>query len=290
MTAYAKAQVCLDKRGAFLMELISVNRKNLDLAVYCPKELTSLEIPFRKMISALIARGAVTLRITKASAGSKEPAILPEPEAFKYVYDHLVQCCNHAGLDASSIDAGVVTTVLAASGSLIEPVSVSQSKELITTLEKVLREFSQMSEQEGKHLEEAMLKTVDAIETQVAEIHAVRSRAPQEYKEKLIKRIEQLDHGLKEYEERIAKEVILFSEKVDIEEEVVRLNSHLAQFKQVLTGAADKKGKKLEFLAQEIHREVNTVASKSQDIDLIQKALEVKGLTKTLVEQLQNII
>ncbi|PCI78192.1 hypothetical protein COB21_01620 [Candidatus Aerophobetes bacterium] len=291
MTAYAKEQVCLEGRDSYLIELISVNRKSLDVSVYCPKELSSLEIVFRQCLASSLSRGSVTLRISREASNASLSTSLPDKDSFKNVYDHLSACCVHCGMDKSLITPSVITSLLATNSSFIEPMGEKEQALLIKGLKESITELIKMGDQEGQNLQKAMVKTLDQIAQEVAQIDIKRVDAPKAYREKLLKRIAQIDHGLENYEERIAREVILFSEKVDIEEEIVRLASHLKQFRSFLESETEvKKGKKLEFLAQEIHREINTIAAKSHDIELISLALEVKGLTKTLVEQLQNIV
>ena len=291
MTAYARVDVSLEKKGSFLLEITSVNRKNLDIAVYAPRELSGIEIVLRKCIIEVVSRGSVTLRISRATEGVQVEKLLPSPENFKAVYDHLVSCCHHAGMSSSSIEPSTIVQTLTSTSSPAARVDSEDEASFVESLKEGLKELLAMGDKEGKHLQLAMKQTLDQMRVLIASIESIKGEDQVAYKDKLKKKIEQFDHELEEYEERIAREVILFSEKVDIEEELVRLTSHLDQFDSILEDTSGvKKGKRLEFLTQEIHRETNTIASKSQDIKLINLSLEVKGLTKTLVEQLQNIV
>lgn len=291
MTAYGRSEVALQEQGRFVIEITSVNRKGLDITVYAPKELSRLEIGFRKQIAEHLFRGSVTLRLSRSLEGEGVSHNLPTKENFKLVYDHLAMCCEYSGMSVETITPSMVTQSLASNASSLVPINEEDQACLKEALDKALKDVIDMGDREGKALQEAMQKTLSEIEARRAEIDEMKREAIGQYREKLKKKIEQIDHGVEDFEERLAREVILFSEKIDIEEELVRLASHLTQFGKVLEEAGDvKKGKKLEFLTQEIHRETNTIASKSYGLEVINLALQIKGLVKTLVEQIQNIV
>jgi len=160
--------------------------------------------------------------------------------------------------------------------------------ELKKTVSVALTGLVKMKETEGKALAADMLKRVKTLQSNVNAMEKMSSKAPEYYREKLLARLEVL---LKEplEDERVLREVALFAEKADITEEITRLKSHLVQFADLLKSKEESVGRTLDFLIQEILREINTVSSKSPDLALTQLAVSSKAELEKIREQVQNI-
>jgi len=160
--------------------------------------------------------------------------------------------------------------------------------EISTLIESALNLMEEMRIREGEKLKEDILLKVQMIELYVAEIEKVADIIPKNYKKKLQERLNQLLSEVDIDENRIALEVAILSDKASVDEEITRLKSHLSQIKSTLN-LDEPIGRKLDFIIQEMNREANTIASKSIDIDMTNKVIEIKNTIEKIREQVQNI-
>jgi len=160
--------------------------------------------------------------------------------------------------------------------------------EISTLIESALNLMEEMRIREGEKLKEDILSKVQMIELYVAEIEKVADIIPKNYKKKLQERLNQLLSEVDIDENRIALEVAILSDKASVDEEITRLKSHLSQIKSTLN-LDEPIGRKLDFIIQEMNREANTIASKSIDIDMTNKVIEIKNTIEKIREQVQNI-
>lgn len=270
------------------IEIRSVNRKQAEVQTRLAPELESLESRVREEVLREVSRGRVEVRVdVDLPASALAPQLnRPLAEAYARELGSLARDLRLEGsvtLDAVLRCPGVLRAGSAGSdGEAFWPA-------IQTALRAALREFNATRDREGGALERDLVERIEALRSATAR---VRDRAPavqQRYREGLIQRIHAAGlEGIQSDDERILKELVLFADRSDLSEELARLESHFVQFEDCRR-SRDPVGRKLDFLAQEIHREVNTIGSKANDSQI---AVEVVGLKTELErfrEQVQNV-
>lgn len=290
MTAYGRAHITTDV-GLFLIEIHSVNRKNLDITVNLPKELLKFDIELRKELAKEIKRGCVTVRITCEEKREHLGIAMPDIAAMQAFHK---TCHKYAKALGYSPNEAVPFHLLLHYGLSwnvpSDPITdEGMHIQLMNGFKKALGEFILMREREGTSLLEDIDPRLTAIEQQLDVIVRRSSAAPEKFRKRLEKRLQELDVLKGEDEERMARELVIFAEKVDVTEEITRLRSHLQQFREMLQSKKSRIGRELDFLIQEMNREVNTTAAKSQDLEITQAILEMKAEQEKIREQVQNI-
>lgn len=288
MTAYGRA-IVETELGEYLVEIHSVNRKNLEMQVYLPKHFLQLEIALRKKVSNLIQRGHVTLRITKHSSQADSSINLPNTEDLQRLQKSLNDLGESLGYQKEDLP---FTFLLETYKS--QPVDKKfDSKKLQGDLENGIEiagnDFDKMRSLEGDHLAKDFALRLSNIEKNMNKIAGVAPDAPEKYREKLLQKLSELQANISIDKDRIAKEVVFFADRIDITEELVRLGSHIEQFKGYFFSKEEKMGKTLEFLTQEMQRETNTICSKSQGVSIVNDALSIKSEIEKIKEQVLNI-
>ena len=287
MTGYATAGAELDS-GSLTLELRAVNHRYLDIQLRMPDELRSVEGALREAISAQLQRGKVECRINYAARDAQGNAALNlELLQQLAVWNREVQ---NALPDARALS---VADVLRWNGVLETPSASADELRaaLLGLLQEVLQEFSASRAREGEKLKDFLLQRVEKIE---ALRNAVMPHVPAAiaaYEQKLTARLREALQGVTAQgalDERVRQEITLFASKIDVDEELSRLASHLGEMRRILAqgGAA---GMRLDFLMQELNREANTLGSKSVDAEVSRSAMEMKILIEQMREQIQNL-
>lgn len=282
MTGFATVAAELDT-GSLALELRAVNHRYLDLQLRLPDELRSLESLLRETISAQLTRGKVECRIGFVARRSEQnPAQLNQA-----VLRQLAQWNNEVRVALPEARHLSVADILHWNG-VLQGDALSADTLRATALEllqQALRDFAAARAREGGKLKEFLEQRVIQIETLCAEVAPRIPSAVAAYEEKLTARLRALMGG---DEERLRQEIALFANKIDVDEELSRLRTHLAEMRRVLAqgGAV---GKRLDFLMQELHREANTLGSKSADAEVSRASMEMKLLIEQMREQIQNI-
>jgi uncharacterized protein (TIGR00255 family) len=282
MTGYAAASAELDN-GSLTLDLRAVNHRYLDIQLRMPDELRGFEGTLREAITAQLQRGKVECRINLAVRSAQGGATLNRGLLQQLAaWNEEIQS---ALPDARSLS---VADVLRWNGVLETP--AASADELRTTLldllQTVLQEFSAARAREGEKLKDFLLQRVDRIE---ALRNAVMPHVPAAiaaYEQKIIARLREAMQNTDD--ERIRQELALFATRIDVDEELSRLASHLGEMRRILSlgGAV---GKRLDFLMQELNREANTLGAKSVDAEVSRSAMEMKILIEQMREQIQNL-
>lgn len=282
MTGYATASAELDS-SSLTLELRSVNHRYLDIQLRMPDELRGFEGELRVAITAQLQRGKVECRINYAARSSQSGSALNSSLLQQLAaWNREVQS---ALPDARSLG---VADVLRWNGMLETPtVSVDELRvTLLDLLQISLQDFSASRAREGEKLKDFLLHRLEKIE---ALCQGVLPRVPAAiaaFEQKLITRLrDAMQNG---DEERIRQELALFASKIDVDEELSRLASHLTEMRRILTHGGVV-GKRLDFLMQELNREANTLGSKSVDAEVSRSAMEMKILIEQMREQIQNL-
>ncbi len=285
MTAYGRASRRAPT-GRWVVEIHSVNRKMLDLHVNLPKEFLLFDRDVRKWVGGALQRGQVTVRIFMQEEG---PVPSHYASLLKEQKKNWERIASDLGYDpAQAVNLAFLVAQLQGL-SLQEVVQEEEAlrSSLKETLEEALEEVLRMKEREGSALGEDILKRLKFLEGCIPQLLEHAPLAAERYREKLRERLREFAGG--ECDERILREVVLFAEKLDITEELTRLRSHVEQFYHLLESDEKSVGRTLDFLTQEMHREINTLAAKSSDSEVSFLGVKMKSELEKIREQIQNI-
>ena len=270
--------------GTLSAEIRSVNHRYLDLAFRLPDDLRAFEPALRELFSARLTRGKVECRIgfQKCSNGILAPelntTLLHQLSALDLQVRELLPGAAPLSVNEVLRWPGMLATDTLSQDELRE--------QTLALVARVLDDFGATRAREGDKLRVMLLERVTRMEELAARVRPKIPQLVQAYRERLAARLR--DAAAELDEDRVRQELVLLSAKVDVEEELSRLATHLAEIRRILKqgGAV---GKRLDFLMQELNRESNTLASKSVDIDVSQSAVELKVLIEQMREQVQNI-
>lgn len=285
MTGFGKAQV---KLGAAWLkaEVSSVNRRQLEVLVSLPKEWSRLERVVRDWVTDFAQRGRVQIFVE--FSGSETLLKGKVNHELAHYYGKLFR---ELAKELKLENSVTLREVLTAPGVLMER-SPEQTEVVESYLEqavkKALQAWRRSREAEGEHLKEDFLKRVAQLKVLREKIKQRAGQVPKLYREKLKTRLEQSGIALSWEDEALRKELLFFADRCDITEELTRLESHLKQIETTLKKEQEA-GRKLEFLLQEVFREVNTIGSKANDIEITKKVVELKMEIEKMREQVQNI-
>lgn len=286
MTGFGKASDVLDGRSLDL-EFKSVNSRYLDINIRMPKALMALEDRIKKQLSSGIARGKVDVFLTYRNHNENDLEVrVNEGAARKYV----------EALRQLTQELGIVDDIASSFLLKLDNVITLEEKtedldrvwELISgVLGKAMTNHEAMRRAEGENLKRDLLEKRGVILEKLGLIARLAEGMTQRYREKLRERLAELDQ-LYADDDRIAQEVALYADRASIDEEITRLYSHMDQLKD-LVNLEEPVGRKLDFLAQEMNREANTMASKSVDLEITSLVLDIKNEIEKIREQIQNI-
>jgi uncharacterized protein (TIGR00255 family) len=287
MTGYAVASAELDS-GSLSLELRAVNHRYLDIQLRMPDELRCFEVPLREAIAAKLKRGKAECRINFAARSSQSGAVLNQGLLQQLsAWSREIQAAlpDARGLSVADVLRwnGVLETRTASADTVRDT--------LLGLLQNVLREFSASRAREGEKLKDFLLHRLEKIEALRIGVMPHVPAAIAAYEQKLITRLrDAIQNGEIQdtWDERIRQELALFATKIDVDEELSRLASHLSEMRRILTQGGTV-GKRLDFLMQELNREANTLGSKSVDAEVSRTAMEMKILIEQMREQIQNL-
>jgi len=288
MTSFGRAQSEEGKNSCFSIEMKSVNHRYLDINIRMPRMMLALEEKIRNIISKKLNRGKVDVFINYKNYRNDIGKATLNIELAKNYYE----CLKQIQKELNVID-DISATKIARFPDVINIEEHEENldnifNEISPLIESALNLMEEMRSKEGEKLKEDILSKLQIIDTYVEEIKKVADSIPKNYKKKLEERLSELLSGVDIDESRIALEVAILSDKAAVDEEITRLKSHLSQMRSTLD-LNEPIGRKLDFIIQEMNREANTIASKSTDIDMTNKVIEVKNAIEKIREQVQNI-
>lgn len=286
MTGFGRGNYENDGR-IYSIEIKSVNHKYTDINVRIPRFLNSMEDKIRKKISSAISRGKVDVYVNFENYSNKGTKIRINRELAKEYILELKKLSEETGVrfDISVIDVSKLPEILK-----IEDIDDDEliAKELMQALDEAIENFIKMREIEGEKLVQDIEKRIYLIQEKVNEITDFSGNIVEEYMKKLEIRVnELLKPGIVD-ENRLMQEIVIFSDKSSIEEELTRLRSHISQFLTLIKRESPI-GKKLDFLIQEMNREINTIGSKANCLEITNRVIEIKTEIENIREQIQNI-
>ena len=287
MTGFGRCEVLKDSRK-FTIELKSVNHRYLDVNIRMPKKLNFFETSIRTLLKSYADRGKVDIFITYEDLSQSQVSVKYNAALAAEYLKYLNQMAEEFSLDN---DVRVSTLSRYPEVFTMEECSEDEDElwnGLKEALEGAFSQFVEMRTKEGERLKEDILLKLDLLSEQ---IRFIEERSPQiiaEYRTKLEEKMRELLEDTQIDDNRIAAEVILFADKICTDEEVVRLKSHIQHMKETLE-ESNGIGRKLDFIAQEMNREANTILSKANDLDISNRAISLKTEIEKIREQIQNI-
>lgn len=287
MTGYGREQLVIEQRD-ITVEIKSVNHRYYEFSARVPRAYGYLEEKLKSFVKGSIARGKVEVSITINNLNGKEVNInIDKLMAAGYV-SALREANNELGLT----DDITLSTIIRFSD-IFNVQKVAEDEEKIwndvkCTAESALAKFVEMREREGCQLKNDLLIKVSNIENTLEIVEESAPITAELYREKLYAKLQEVLSDSNIDEQRVITEAAIFAEKIAIDEEIVRLKSHISQFRELLE-TDDPVGRKLDFLVQEINREINTIGSKAQDVKITKCVVDMKSEVEKIREQIQNI-
>ncbi len=290
MTAYVFKTV-VTPFGQLTIELHSLNKKYLEVTTSLQHELAQFENDVKKVVGGKVHRGKVLVRISLKSSDQSTAKVIPNIALAKQLKGAWELMAAELELPK---ERGFKLSMLKDVEGIVQfEETLGSNKEfqqvLTESLEEALVDFVDMKKVEGKVLFEDASQRISLLEQWIDQIAVKADGASEAYRKKITDRIEEIVPGSVENEERILREVCVFAERIDVTEEITRFKSHIAQFRTLMTSDAASIGKKLEFLLQEMLREVNTTGAKTSDSTVQHLVVDMKSELEKIREQLQNI-
>lgn len=288
MTGFGRGEGKCDMYN-FKVEIKAVNHRYNDISVKMPRHISYLEDKIKKMVKENISRGKVDLYINLEYIDELSTEIKVDialAKSYKLAFEEL---SDELGLK----DDIKLNNILNMSD-IIKTERKEVDEDIVwdalkTALDMALEDITSMKDAEGHALKLDMIMRLETIEKMISHIENRSPVVVEEYREKLKERIEALlDQDANVDEDRISYEVVFFADKSNIDEEIVRLKSHISQFLSILE-EEDSVGRKLDFLIQEMNREINTIGSKANDMVISKNVVEVKSEIEKIREQVQNV-
>ena len=287
MTGYGRAEDTLNG-CTITVELRSVNNRYLDCNVRMPRLYLFAEETIKSRVQNTISRGKVDVFVTLDSTGGEQVQVSVIPPLADGYYAALIQLAERYGL-SKDISVSLLSRfpdVLLAEKA--EEDVEQRAQDICSVLDRALADFDQMRTREGARLEADVLSRAARIEELVGKVEERSPQTVAEYRAKLEARMNEVLSNTQLDPARILTEAAIFADKVAVDEETVRLRSHIGQLRHMLEqGGAT--GRKLDFLIQEFNREANTIGSKCSDIDIARHVVDIKAEIEKIREQVQNI-
>ena len=287
MTGYGRAVETVNGRE-FTVELRSVNNRYLDCTVKLPRSLTFAEEAVKQAVKATISRGKVDVFITVRSEGAPDVKISLNAAMVEGYLTAMKQMVSDYGVQ-DDISVSIISRM--PDVFTVEKPEVDEQQllaDLLGVVNKALTAYDAMREAEGKALENDLRSRGNTILELVSQVEAGNGQTVSDYRIRLENKLKEVLANTAIDESRILTEAAIFADKVAVDEETVRLRSHLEQMKNMLTNGGAI-GRKLDFLLQEMNRESNTIGSKCSDVKLARIVVDIKAELEKIREQTQNI-
>ncbi|MEI6056319.1 MAG: YicC/YloC family endoribonuclease [Lentisphaerota bacterium] len=289
MTGYGHGEIASKGGISFKVEIKAVNRKQFDLKLYLPQELNEYESQIRKTIADSISRGSVNVSITLAlSEESLKKSIKINQEILKAYIESADSLAKELGLSQNLTIADLYK--LPKSVEMVNPEFSSDEKyieDLFQAIRLALTEFNKSRRNEGEFLKNHFSEKLALLASTLSKIEGLAVELPKIYHAKLLDRIRKNQEVTIPNEELFIKEIVMISDRCDATEEITRLKSHFSQFEKLIK--EETPGRNLDFLTQEIQREINTLGVKAATSEISPLVVAFKTEVEKIREQIQNI-
>ncbi len=288
MTGYGQGKA-KNQEMSIVIDLKSVNNRYLDLNIRMPRKFNPFEDDLKEQIKRHLVRGKVDVFINIERSNREDLVITPDlPLLERYVraYEAISEAFGLKDPVSLSLLTRVPEALIIEDRALDEDAT---KKLLLEAVDMALSEMKIMRKTEGEKLTLDILDKTDKMNLVLQQIEKVSATIPQRHKEKMLERIKDLLDQVEDFDEdKLNMEVAIFADRKDINEEIVRLKSHFDQVRSLMA-SREAVGRKLDFLLQEMNREVNTIGSKSPEYDISNQVVELKSYLEKIREQAQNI-
>ena len=287
MTGFGRSELVSEERK-IVVEIKAVNHRYCDMNVKLPKKLNYFEATIRNFLKDYIQRGKVDVFITYEDYTKSNVCVKYNKDIAEEYVKYLKEISESFGLADD-----IKTSVLARFPEVMNLEEQTTDTEMIwehlkEALEQASEMFVESRVKEGEHLKSDLIEKMDNMLTMVDFIEEKSPEIIAEYKDRLTDKVNELLNNTSIDDNRIAMEVTLFADKICVDEEIVRLKSHIAQTKNILNEGGSV-GRKLDFIAQEMNREANTILSKSNSLEISDMGIDLKTEIEKVREQIQNI-
>lgn len=286
MTGYGKGNLIQNSRS-YQIEIKSVNHRYLDISVKMPRAISYLEEKIKQEISTKVKRGKIDVFINFENNSAEGKEIKINTEIAKIYINELKTLAQN-----ENINANIEVTEISKFPDVLSIQNVQDDeqiqKEVVEVTNIAVDKLVEMRQIEGKKMAEDLLNRIQYIKEKIIKISSLSTRLIEEYVVKLESRIKEILVNQDIDEARLAQEVVIYADKCSVEEEITRLNSHIAQFEKLLN-SNDAIGKKLDFIIQEMNRETNTIGSKANNLEITNAVIDIKTELENIREQVQNI-
>ena len=287
MTGYGKGNAVLNGKD-ITVEIKSVNHRYFEYSSRMSRFFSFLEDKIKKQINESVSRGKVEVSLLIKQVENSDTVVEADVNLAKSYFEALCAIRNELNLP----EPEDVVSIARFEGVLTQNKSEEDADQLAedvkTVVAMALDEFLKMKAVEGQKLYDDVMSRLAAIEDIVTEIETIAPLRTQKYQERLYQKLQTILQDTQIDSQRILTEAAIFADKVAVDEETVRLRSHIAQYRDILNGDA-RQGRKLDFLTQELNRETNTIGSKSNDLEVTRKVVEIKSEIEKIREQIQNM-
>lgn len=287
MTGYGRAQKILGGRD-ILVEIRSVNHRYYEYSSRIPRAYSYIDEKLKALIKTLVSRGKVEISVTINNIEVKDSEISINKDVAEGYVNALRSVSGELGLK----DDLVLSKLIKLPEIFVVQKAPDNQEQIWTDISEVaneaLQNFIEMRQTEGEKLKSDIISKADFILEMVSQIEEISPQTVENYRNRLYQKISEVLDGKDVDEQRIVTEAALFAEKIAVDEETVRLRSHISQLKSMFE-SDEPVGRKLDFIVQEINREVNTIGSKAQDLNITKIVVDMKAEIEKIREQIQNI-
>ena len=287
MTGYGRATYEIDARE-YVVEIKSVNNRYSDISIKMPRSISFLEDKIKKLISNAITRGKIEVFVSFTNNSDIGRNIEINREIAKRYIEEMRKLASEQNINSNIevIDVMKMPDVL--NTKIDETAEEVIKEELIICTNEAIKNFISMREVEGEKIKEDLEKRINVISEKINKINSISTGLVEEYIVKLEKRVNELLKPNVVDETRLAQEIVIYSDKCSVEEEITRMKSHISQFLSLLD-KDNSNGKRIDFLIQEMNRETNTIGSKANNLEITNFVVDIKTELENIREQIQNI-
>ncbi|MFZ2653849.1 MAG: YicC/YloC family endoribonuclease [Victivallales bacterium] len=289
MTGYGSAEHRCASGVTFSVEVFSVNKKNLEFRISLPKEALQLEPLIRQISAKKLSRGFVTVRVNISAEESFLRQSVKINDALANVYYNKIKNLQEKNDIPGSFGIAEVIKLPGVVEDTLEGSEFMKNEECLTeAVNAALDKLVEMRMKEGASLKKDILHRISSLESTAARIRPLAEKIPLVQKEQLLKRLQESGLQISSNDERVHRELVIFADRSDVTEELTRLKSHFKQFREFVD-KTDPCGRSLDFLTQEIQREITTVGNKALQCEISPLVVEFKTELEKIREQIQNI-
>ena len=291
MTGFGRGEASSpDGSLAFRVEISSVNRKQFELKFNLPRDMASCEGVLRQTVAARISRGALTLRVEMIASPENAAASLKISESNVRALAQQAEALEKKGCACARL---TLADMLAVPG-IVEQASIDFSLPentavLIRACSAALDDLIRMRETEGENLRKVLAGKIRKLAGLVDQIEPLVKQLPLQQRDKLLQKLQEAGLGIDLNDDRVLRELVIFADKCDVSEEIARLRSHFSHYQTFLDDKDASLGRNMDFLTQEIFREINTLGNKAPSVDVSPLIVQLKTEAEQIREQIQNI-